>query len=153
MEGWGDERTQANDEKRAREANEKKCAAVGRVEEALRALKQDEFFQMDLKDPEVVFLPLATSSFSFSHDPLPDHLAISPVSSRYLPLCKVIRAINHWTGKNRLPPDQTLKFQDNYRVMAVLARVRKLQAICQDAGFGVPLERVLQGEVSCLCSH
>jgi hypothetical protein len=111
MEGWGDERSQASDSKK-NEANARKQAAIGRVEEAMVALKQDEFFQTDLKDPAV------------------------------------IRAINHWTGKQRLPPAEANKFQDNYQVMAVLQKVRRLQATCRDAGFGVPLDRVLKGEVT-----
>ena len=88
-----------------------RAAAVARVEDALRALKRDDLFQMDLKDPAV--------------------------------LC----AINHWTGRKRLPAEQANRLMsDNYRIRAVLERIRRLQSVCREAGIGVPIDRVLKGQ-------
>lgn len=54
-----------------------------------------------------------------------------------------IQALAHWTGKQRLPAEQAEKLIADYRVMAVLGKIKALQVQCQRAGIAVPLDAVL----------
>ena len=61
----------------------------------------------------------------------------------------VIKAIKHWTGAERLDPDQANKlfFGNKYsgKLNQVLAKFRLLQHFCSQAGIAVPLPQVLYG--------
>ncbi len=59
-----------------------------------------------------------------------------------IPLVK--KALDHWTGKNRLPPDEAVQLQDNRRCVYVLQRIQMLQSVCQAAGIAVPLDLLLE---------
>jgi hypothetical protein len=50
------------------------------------------------------------------------------------------RAMKHWTNEHRLPHEEALQFQDNYRVVSVLQKINLLQNCCRQAGITVPLE-------------
>ena len=56
--------------------------------------------------------------------------------------------MKHWTGENRLPPEQAEKLMGDYRVLAVLHKIKALQTACQRAGLPVPLDKVLRRETS-----
>lgn len=55
-------------------------------------------------------------------------------------------AMQHWTGEKRLPPgsEELLRFQDNYRIMATLGKIQRLQVACRALGIAVPLDHVIQ---------
>lgn len=57
-------------------------------------------------------------------------------------------AMKHWTGENRLPPEQAEKLMGDFRVLAVLDKIKALQTACQRAGLPVPLDKVLRRETS-----
>ncbi|CAM9808545.1 unnamed protein product, partial [Phaeothamnion confervicola] len=64
----------------------------------------------------------------------------------YLKDPAVMRALRHWTGEERLPPEEAQSLtEDNYRVEAVFSRISALQAACHDAGISVPLNAVRTG--------
>jgi hypothetical protein len=52
-------------------------------------------------------------------------------------------AMKHWTGEKRLPPEEAQRFQENYRVLATLGKIRKLQEACRELGVPVPLDHVI----------
>lgn len=54
-------------------------------------------------------------------------------------------AIDHWTGKNRLPPDEAARLQNHRRVMYVFQRFTVLSQVCKEARMGVPLDHLLLG--------
>jgi hypothetical protein len=56
----------------------------------------------------------------------------------------VLKALNHWTGKNRLPPEQAMELQENRRVMYVFKRFQTLASVCQAAGIQVPLNLLIE---------
>ncbi len=57
---------------------------------------------------------------------------------------EVKRALNHWTGVSRLPPDEAVKLQDNRRVIYVLQRLQLFQSVCKQSGIHqVPIELFL----------
>jgi len=56
--------------------------------------------------------------------------------------------MKHWTGENRLPPEQAEKLMGDYRVLVVLHKIKALQTACQRAGLPVPLDKVLWRETS-----
>lgn len=56
--------------------------------------------------------------------------------------------MKHWTGENRLPPEQAEKLMGDYQVLAVLHKIKALQTACQRAGLPVPLDKVLRRETS-----
>jgi hypothetical protein len=56
----------------------------------------------------------------------------------------VQKALNHWTGRNRLPPEEAQELQDNRRVMYVFQRFQLLQSVCYSAGIPVPLNLLLE---------
>lgn len=56
--------------------------------------------------------------------------------------------MKHWTGENRLPPEQAEKLMGDFRVLAVLHKIKALQTACQRAGLPVPLDKVLRRETS-----
>jgi len=60
-----------------------------------------------------------------------------------LQLQEVKTAIDHWTGKNRLPMDKAAQLQNNRRVVYVLQRFQMLQSVCQSLGMPVPLDHLL----------
>lgn len=49
-----------------------------------------------------------------------------------LPVVKI--AIDHWTGKNRLPADKAARLTDNHAVVCVLQKIQKLQYVCREVG-------------------
>ena len=55
-------------------------------------------------------------------------------------------AMRHWTGEERLPPNSEvlLRFQDNYRIMATLGKIQRLQSSCRALGIALPLDHVLK---------
>jgi hypothetical protein len=61
-----------------------------------------------------------------------------------LKLPVVIKALNHWTNKERLPAEDASALQDNRRVVCVLQRIQMLQSVCRDAQIPLPLELVLK---------
>lgn len=78
-------------------------------------------------------LNLALSKLSFDDD-----------LHEYLPLAHVQRAIQHWTGKARLPAEDAATLLDNRDVIYVFQRVQMLQAACKYAGVSqVPLDLLL----------
>jgi len=64
--------------------------------------------------------------------------------SEYLKEEIVNTAIQHWTGKNRLPPEEASHLQNSKSVMYVFARFGKLQMACRQAKMGVPLDHIMQ---------
>lgn len=57
----------------------------------------------------------------------------------------VKRAMQHWTGIKRLPPDEAVKLQENRRVVYVLQRLQIFQSVFKQAGIPqVPLELFIQ---------
>jgi hypothetical protein len=59
---------------------------------------------------------------------------------------EVAAALEHWSGTRRLPQHEAeRRFNDNYRVRAVLDKLRSLQAACAALGLGTPLRAVLAG--------
>jgi thiol:disulfide interchange protein len=56
----------------------------------------------------------------------------------------VLKALNHWTGKNRLQPEQAMELQENRRVMYVFKRFQTLASVCQAAGIQVPLNLLIE---------
>jgi len=62
-----------------------------------------------------------------------------------LPL--VLLAISHWSGTNRLPPEQySKKLERDLRVQSVYPKLKRLQAACAVARIGLPLDHFLQGK-------
>lgn len=55
-------------------------------------------------------------------------------------------ALDHWTGKNRLHPEEALKLQDNRRCIYVLQRLQMLQHVCHDAHIAVPFDLMITGK-------
>eukprot|EP00931_Biecheleriopsis_adriatica_P052840 TRINITY_DN30810_c0_g1_i1.p1 TRINITY_DN30810_c0_g1~~TRINITY_DN30810_c0_g1_i1.p1 ORF type:complete len:181 (-),score=36.13 TRINITY_DN30810_c0_g1_i1:70-612(-) len=55
----------------------------------------------------------------------------------------VNRAVRHWTGVERLKPEECEDWQSNPRIMFVLAEFRRLEYVCKKAGLKVPLDTVL----------
>lgn len=62
-----------------------------------------------------------------------------------LKLKEVKIAIDHWTGKSRLMPEQANKLQNHRRVVYVLQRLQMLQHVCREANLPVPLDHLLNG--------
>ncbi len=62
-----------------------------------------------------------------------------------LKMGEVKRALKHWTGESRLPPEEALMLQDHRRVVYVLQRLQILQQVCREAGIKVPLDLMLKG--------
>lgn len=56
---------------------------------------------------------------------------------------QVARAIKHWTNEHRLPHEEALQFQDNYRVVSVLKKIKLLQDCCRLADITLPLQLLL----------
>eukprot|EP01038_Epipyxis_sp_PR26KG_P004092 gene4092-5840_t len=59
-------------------------------------------------------------------------------------LPEVQKALDHWTGVNRLPPDQAMQFMDHRRCVYVLQKLQIFQQVCKQAGLPVPLELMLK---------
>jgi hypothetical protein len=60
---------------------------------------------------------------------------------------EVQRAIQHWTGSKRLPPEDAVKLQHHRRVVYVLQRMQMFQMIFKQAGIThVPLNLLLEGK-------
>lgn len=57
---------------------------------------------------------------------------------------EVQNAIKHWTGEKRLPAEEAMRFEDNYRIMAVMRKVQRLQQACKLIGLGTPLDHITQ---------
>lgn len=60
-----------------------------------------------------------------------------------LPQVKV--ALDHWTGKNRLPPDEAEELSENRRVVYVLQRLQLLQSVCRASQVAVPFDHFIKG--------
>jgi len=58
-------------------------------------------------------------------------------------LPSVQAAIDHWTNRKRLDPENAQKLQNDRRVVYVLQRFQMLQSVCQQAGMPVPLDHLL----------
>ena len=50
------------------------------------------------------------------------------------------KALDHWTGVERMTPEQAEELQENRRAMYVLQRLQILQFVCRQAGVSVPLQ-------------
>jgi len=62
-----------------------------------------------------------------------------------LKLPEVVIALNHWTGKHRLQPEEAERLlAENRRVMYVLQRLQMLQSICREAQVSVPFDSFLK---------
>ena len=59
---------------------------------------------------------------------------------------EVLRAMRHWTNEHRLPPEEAEKLKDDYRVVAVLGKINKLQNSCRQLGIAVPLNHFLKSK-------
>jgi len=59
----------------------------------------------------------------------------------------VQRAVDHWTGTRRLDAEKAAPFATNERVLAVMPKIQKLQLLCQEANFPVPIEAVRRGNL------
>lgn len=53
------------------------------------------------------------------------------------------KALKHWTGINRLPPDESQKFMESGNINFIFERVRLLQGTCKACGMGFPLDHFL----------
>mmetsp|Transcript_8250 Transcript_8250/g.22690 ORF Transcript_8250/g.22690 Transcript_8250/m.22690 type:complete len:209 (+) Transcript_8250:74-700(+) len=53
------------------------------------------------------------------------------------------KALRHWSGEKRLPPEECEEWEHNPRIMSVLRELRQLQHACQQASMKVPLQAVL----------
>lgn len=62
-----------------------------------------------------------------------------------LKLPEVKRAIQHWTGQNRLPAEEAVKLTDHRRVVYVLQRLQMLQSVSKEALIGVPFDQFISG--------
>ena len=62
-----------------------------------------------------------------------------------LKLPPVIIAINHWTGKHRLNPEDAAKLQNNRRIVYVLQRMQMLAHVCREGKMAVPLDHLMKG--------
>ncbi|CBJ29309.1 expressed unknown protein [Ectocarpus siliculosus] len=59
----------------------------------------------------------------------------------------VKRALEHWTGQNRMSQDHADELmEDNYRIQSVCSRMAELQSLCKQASIGLPLSHVLAGK-------
>ncbi|CAM9111567.1 unnamed protein product [Ectocarpus sp. 6 AP-2014] len=59
----------------------------------------------------------------------------------------VKRALEHWTGQNRMSQDDADELmEDNYRIQSVCSRMAELQSLCKQASIGLPLSHVLAGK-------
>lgn len=54
----------------------------------------------------------------------------------------VQKAMKHWTGECRLPAEEAQRFEDDFRVMAVLRKIAKLQQACRALRIGVPMDHI-----------
>jgi hypothetical protein len=63
-----------------------------------------------------------------------------------LKLPVVIKALNHWTGKSRLPAEEAELLEENRRVMYVFKNLKIIQAVCRTAGISVPFDHFLNGK-------
>ena len=54
-------------------------------------------------------------------------------------------ALNHWTGKARLPPEEAEALSDNRRVVYVLQRLQMLQSVCRASQVAVPFDHFIKG--------
>lgn len=61
---------------------------------------------------------------------------------------EVRRAVDHWLGGHRLPPEECEDWASEPRIMSVFTKLRQLQSYCQRAGTKVPLEAVLNRKTS-----
>jgi hypothetical protein len=52
-------------------------------------------------------------------------------------------AIDHWTGKKRLPPEESKRFQDNRSCIYVLQRLQMLRHAAEMAGIASPVDHML----------
>jgi len=60
---------------------------------------------------------------------------------------EVRAAIEHWSGRKRLSYQEAEeRFEENYKVLQVLGKLKALQAECKRAGIGVPLKALLEGK-------
>eukprot|EP00930_Biecheleria_cincta_P000304 TRINITY_DN10065_c0_g1_i2.p1 TRINITY_DN10065_c0_g1~~TRINITY_DN10065_c0_g1_i2.p1 ORF type:complete len:189 (+),score=50.21 TRINITY_DN10065_c0_g1_i2:35-601(+) len=57
----------------------------------------------------------------------------------------VVKAVKHWTGEQRLPPEECEDWRSNPAIMMVLSEFRRLEHHCRAAGLKVPLATVLSG--------
>lgn len=62
-----------------------------------------------------------------------------------LKLPEVLVALNHWTGKVRLPPEEAETLEENRRVVYVLQRLQMLQSVCRVSQISVPFDHFLKG--------
>lgn len=53
---------------------------------------------------------------------------------------EVRKAIDHWTGKHRLAPEEATRFEENKDVIYVLQRLQILQAVCRDCLISIPID-------------
>lgn len=60
-------------------------------------------------------------------------------------LPQVTVALNHWTGKARLPPEEAEALSDNRRVVYVLQRLQMLQSVCRASQVAVPFDHFIKG--------
>jgi hypothetical protein len=57
----------------------------------------------------------------------------------------VQKALFHWTGVNRLKPEEAEKLQESRRVLYVFGKLQLLQAVCREAKMAVPLDHLMNG--------
>lgn len=60
----------------------------------------------------------------------------------------VMKAVNHWSGKNRLAAEECEEWASDPKVMFVMGQMRRLQHACKLAGFGLPLDSILEKRAS-----
>ncbi|CAK9044893.1 unnamed protein product [Durusdinium trenchii] len=58
----------------------------------------------------------------------------------------VSKALRHWAGIERLPPEECEEWQSDGQLMFVLGELRRLEHHCRAAGMKVPLQTVLAGK-------
>eukprot|EP00752_Nemacystus_decipiens_P008796 g7849.t1 len=59
----------------------------------------------------------------------------------------VRKAMEHWTGHNRLSQDDADELmEDNYRIQSVCDTLAELQSLCNQASIGLPLSHVIAGK-------
>lgn len=58
----------------------------------------------------------------------------------------VKEALLHWTNVKRLSPEESQKFEDNYRISAVLQKLQTFQHVCNLCGITVPFDHFLESK-------
>eukprot|EP00903_Cladosiphon_okamuranus_P013132 g12247.t1 len=59
----------------------------------------------------------------------------------------VRKAMEHWTGHNRLSQDDADELmEDNFRIQSVCDKMAQLQSLCKQASIGLPLSHVIAGK-------